>query len=309
MKSIEDSFPNTPKKPLISVALCTYNAGEYLEKQLLSIFAQTYKNIEIVVVDDRSNDGTYEYLIKLQEQNKQLKVFRNEFNLGFNKNFEKAISLCTGDFIAISDQDDIWIPEKLSVLSDNIGNNWLAFSNSDLIDKNDQPLGKTLLNIDFNISERTFKSIILNNYVTGHTTLFSKNFVKYFSPIPAVGYYDWWMGFIAHYHDKITYVNRCLTLYRVHHKSVIGSISSMDKKKLKKAICSDLTTQLISFKSYKNLTSKDRDLIRKIATAYQRRFSLYFVWIIISRYNSYLPDQKPRSLLARFFYALKFKVK
>jgi glycosyltransferase involved in cell wall biosynthesis len=293
--------------PLISIALCTYNASKYLEKQIFSIFAQTYKNIEIIVVDDCSTDGTYEYLQNIKEKYKQLKLYRNKHNLGFNKNFEKAIGFCKGNFIAISDQDDIWLPEKLEILINNIDKNWLIFSNSELIDSNDKPIGSQLLKSHFEIKNRTFKGIILNNFVTGHTILFSKEFVDYFMPIPSTGYYDWWMGFVAYYHDKITYINKCLTLHRVHDASVIGNINNSGKENLKKTISFDLATQLMLFASYKNLVPKDREIIKKLSNAYNKKFSLYLIYLIVFQYSIYLPYQKPRNWMGRFFFSLKFK--
>src|SRR5574344_2136916 len=97
---------------MISLALPTYNGEKYLREQLDSIFNQTMVPEEIVVVDDRSTDST----IQILEEYKQkygLKYYINEQNLGYNKNFEKAITLCQGDYIALCDQDDVWLPEKI----------------------------------------------------------------------------------------------------------------------------------------------------------------------------------------------------
>ena len=239
------------RNPSISIALCTYNAGIFLQKQIFSILGQSYQDIELVIVDDCSTDGTYEYLQELKKQHPQIKLFRNDVNLGFNKNFEKAISLCTGDFIAISDQDDIWLTDKLEVLVSNIGDNWLIFSNSELIDEEEELLGVQILKPDFSMENKSFKSILLYNSVTGHTCLFTKEFREYFMPIPTNGYYDWWMGFIAFYHNKATCVNSCLTLHRMHNKSVIGQTYVEDKKTTRKTLQKELATQLALAKNYK----------------------------------------------------------
>jgi len=70
---------------------------------------------ELVVCDDCSNDKTVEILNSYKEQFPSiLKIYRNSENLRSNKNFEKAISLCTGNFIFLSDQDDYWKPEKVA---------------------------------------------------------------------------------------------------------------------------------------------------------------------------------------------------
>ena len=97
---------------LVSIAMATYNGEKYLKEQLDSIYAQTYKDIEVIVCDDCSSDKTVEILDEYKEKY-GLKYYINEKNLGFKKNFEKAISLCSGDFIALADQDDIWIENKI----------------------------------------------------------------------------------------------------------------------------------------------------------------------------------------------------
>jgi glycosyltransferase involved in cell wall biosynthesis len=102
--------------PLVSIAMCTYNGAKFMAKQLESIINQTYKNLEIVIVDDRSTDDTVAIVEQFAKNDERIKFYQNETNLGFNKNFEKAVNLTTGDYISISDQDDIWLPTKIEDL-------------------------------------------------------------------------------------------------------------------------------------------------------------------------------------------------
>lgn len=96
-----------------SVALCTYNGEKYIKEQLDSILNQTKKVDEIIVCDDCSSDKTVEILNHYSSTNPGLfKIYINEQNLRSVKNFEKAITLCTGDIIFLSDQDDFWVNEK-----------------------------------------------------------------------------------------------------------------------------------------------------------------------------------------------------
>lgn len=108
-------------KPLISVALTTYNGEKYLSEQLESIINQDYKNFEIIISDDNSKDKTIEIINDYKNKYSNIIVNFNSENLGFKKNFEKAISLCNGEFIAFSDQDDIWTTNHLSILFEKIG--------------------------------------------------------------------------------------------------------------------------------------------------------------------------------------------
>lgn len=96
----------------ISVAMATYNGSKYLREQLDSLYSQTRIPDEIVVTDDCSIDDTVQILEEYR-QSKGLKYYINEKSLGVNGNFYRAISLCSGDYIAICDQDDIWCKNKI----------------------------------------------------------------------------------------------------------------------------------------------------------------------------------------------------
>ncbi|SFB80921.1 glycosyltransferase [Kaistella jeonii] len=97
-----------------SVALCTYNGETYIREQLDSILKQTISVQEIIICDDHSTDQTFTIIEKYRENHPGLfKIFMNKKNLGYVKNFEKAISLCSGDLIFLSDQDDVWYENKV----------------------------------------------------------------------------------------------------------------------------------------------------------------------------------------------------
>lgn len=98
-----------------SVALCTYNGEKYLVEQIESILSQEIAVDEIVICDDASTDETFSILKNYENRFPEIfKVFINEKNLGYVANFEKALSLCSGEIIFLSDQDDIWKQEKVS---------------------------------------------------------------------------------------------------------------------------------------------------------------------------------------------------
>ena len=94
--------------------MCTFNGAEFLPAQLESILAQTRPPDEIVVCDDASTDETTGILRSFAADSVKLKF--NQQNVGSVKNFEQAISLCTGDVIALSDQDDVWREDKLELI-------------------------------------------------------------------------------------------------------------------------------------------------------------------------------------------------
>ncbi len=104
-------------KDMISVALCTYNGAKYIEQQLRSILGQTKSVDEIIVSDDNSTDNTLDIVEEIAKTNSDVKfrILRNKTSLGVCGNFKQAMEACTGDIIFLSDQDDEWLPEKVSV--------------------------------------------------------------------------------------------------------------------------------------------------------------------------------------------------
>src|SRR4051812_35139545 len=103
----------------LSVALCTFNGDKFLVEQLESILSQDLPVDEIIVCDDRSSDETL-YLIDtfIRKYPGVIKLHQNESTLTSIRNFEKAIGLCTGDIVFLSDQDDVWLPEKTKITVD-----------------------------------------------------------------------------------------------------------------------------------------------------------------------------------------------
>ena len=96
---------------MISVALACYNGENFIYEQIQSIINQTITDLEIIICDDKSTDNTIDIIHNIKD--KRIKLYQNNIQLGVVKNFEKAISLCNGEYIALSDQDDVWVEKKL----------------------------------------------------------------------------------------------------------------------------------------------------------------------------------------------------
>src|SRR5258708_1747298 len=105
----------------VSVALCTYNGARFLREQLESIAAQTHIPAELVACDDASTDDSFSILESFAKSAVfPVRLVRNEIRVGSTKNFEQAIGLCTGEIIALCDQDDVWLPEKLARIGEEL---------------------------------------------------------------------------------------------------------------------------------------------------------------------------------------------
>lgn len=102
-----------PEVERVSVALTTYNGQRFLLQQLDSLLAQTRRPDEVVVCDDASSDDTWALLETYAAQHPELKIHRNPVSLGVDRNFLQAMALCSGTYLMLCDQDDVWLPEKI----------------------------------------------------------------------------------------------------------------------------------------------------------------------------------------------------
>lgn len=114
MSSKKNSAKDQDITPRISVAMGTFNGSKYILDQLKSLADQYHLPYELVVCDDRSTDDTFQILERFRSSAPfEVRLYRNDKNLGFADNFLKAASLCRGEWISFCDQDDVWLPEKL----------------------------------------------------------------------------------------------------------------------------------------------------------------------------------------------------
>jgi len=245
---------------LVSIAMCTYNGERFLKEQLDSILSQSYTNLELIITDDCSSDKTIKILEQYQKIDTRIKIYQNEENLGFSKNFEKAISLCNGEYIALSDQDDIWKKNKIEKFLLEIKDNVLIYSDAILIDKKATELDKNLLQPKNRlVSGRCNKSFFFVNSISGNTLMFKKELTKYILPIPKeMSFHDIWIGFVASTYGTITFTQESMTYYRRYqeqvtshqnliHKNLIDKLLYRKKEKL--IVNNILIKDLKSFRS------------------------------------------------------------
>lgn len=207
--------------------MATYNGEKYIKQQIDSILSQTYKDFELIICDDCSTDKTFEIVKVYSNKYKNIKIFQNNQNFGFKKNFEKLVSLCNGDYIAFSDQDDIWTENHLELLLDIIGNNKVACANSSLIDDTGNSLNATMKEVlDFSfIPETSYKQLpyfIHGNFVQGSAMLIETAFAKAYLPIPEFfNYHDWYYALLSNAIGyPVVYSETSILLYRQHQNSI-----------------------------------------------------------------------------------------
>ena len=207
---------------LISIALATYNGEQFIRQQMDSILAQTMSDYEIVICDDCSTDETISILENYASRYSRIKIFKNKQNLGFKKNFEKAISLCRGKYIALCDQDDIWNPDHLEILYSEISTNDCICANAQMIDDNGIPMGITMREfIPAHIlptnNQFFYKHELYGNIVQGAACMIRRSLLEKALPIPeSVRFHDWWFALIACEHGGCKYIDKTILQYRRH---------------------------------------------------------------------------------------------
>jgi hypothetical protein len=221
----------------ISVAMCTYNGADFLPAQLASIAEQTRPPDELIVCDDASTDKTRALLESFARTAPMgVSLYFSDQNSGSVKSFERAIGLCTGDLIALSDQDDVWHSDKLQRIEASLNQNPAAamvFSDAELVDENLKPLGRRMWNaVGFDAHKqklvRDGKSldVLVNGWtVTGATMAFRSEYVKLALPIPTniAMIHDGWLALIIAAVADVAFIEEPLIEYRQHERQQIGA--------------------------------------------------------------------------------------
>ena len=229
----KDSEANSSVDPvLVSIALCTYNGAKYLAEQLDSLLAQTYRDIEIIASDDASTDGTIAILNDYARRDSRIKVFAHPDNVGLTRNFQRALLLCNGAFIAPCDQDDIWLPEKISKLIAALGNRVLAYCDSEFVDEKRNPLGKKMSEMVWMVSTDDPMPFAFANCVSGHAMLFRREVLQYGVPVPPNFFYDWWLATVAAAMGGVVYHDEPLVSYRQHATNITDTLGRRDADRL-----------------------------------------------------------------------------
>lgn len=265
-----------------SVALCTYNGEKYIREQIDSILEQSLKVDEIVVCDDGSTDKTLSILAEFKNKFPDIfKIHLNEKNLRSVKNFEKAISLCSGEIIFLSDQDDVWENNKVKIFSDFFEDNQnvdVICSNGFIIDENSlQQNLYTVWDVPNFLSENKkeidyFKIFAtIGNFATGASMAIRKSFINQVLPLPTVEglHHDEWIALVSSEQKNFAFINEKLFSYRIHSEQQVGGISySKDKTSKEK---------LISRFDYDKRSQLFRDFKIKLRTLNdkERKFTAY----------------------------------
>ena len=309
-----------PKEvPLVSVVMTTFNGEKYLDQQLDSIFQQSYPNLELIVVDDASKDKTPEILRSYAAKFPNMKIYFNEENLGYIKNFEKGCGLANGELISLCDQDDYWDADKIKEMEAALGDRPMIYCDSYVCDEHLQKKGPRIS--DLAHYERIDNCIQLAVFcrIYGHATLFRKSLFEAASPFLECIPHDWWLSYNATLLGGINYLDKPMIFYRQHSSNVFGAVGGKKKKqdrisrkKRKQKELDQIRERIKSFyDSCPSEFQEDKKILASLVKSYQN-FSILNninrVMLYYKHMNRFLFVKK-QSTLHKYLFCLKMFVK
>lgn len=212
---------------LVSIITPVYNAEDYIETTIHSVMNQTYKNWEMILINDCSTDNSESIILDLVKKDQRLRYLKLEKNSGVAIARNKGIEISKGKYIAFLDADDIWLPNKLSTQIGFMKKHDVSFSftNYELIDTYGKKLNK-IINVP---KEINYKKLLKGNVIGCSTVIYDKDKIGIIN-MPSVKHEDYatWLAILKKGH-KAYGVNEILSYYRKTTTSLTG-------KKLKSAI-------------------------------------------------------------------------
>ena len=224
--------------------MCTYGGARFVGAQLESIAAQTRPPDELVVCDDRSPDETARIVEGFAAAAPfPVRLHVNARNLGSTKNFERAISLCEGDLVALCDQDDVWLPGKLARLEEEFRRRpraALVFSDAEVADEEGHPSGLRLwesvgvgrAELERLRAGKGVGDLLSGATVTGATAALRASLRPLVLPIPEglPLIHDAWIALLAACVGEVSAVDEPLVLYRRHAGQQVGPLGRRNEE-------------------------------------------------------------------------------
>jgi glycosyltransferase involved in cell wall biosynthesis len=205
------SFVERIKK--VSVCIATFNGQQRIKRQLVSILEQIGENDEIIISDDNSTDET-EYVIK-EICDKRISFFVNKGKKGPVGNFQNALLMATGDYIFLADQDDVWLPNKLVVMTKLLEKYDLVLSDCIVVDDQLNTIFPSFFKVRGS-RKGLAKNIVKNSYM-GCCMAFRQTVISHVLPFPSrIHMHDWWIGLVIELKGKVFFCETPLILYVRH---------------------------------------------------------------------------------------------
>lgn len=225
---------------MISICIATYNGEEFIEQQLNSILPQLSDNDEIIISDDCSSDNTINIIKQISDP--RIKIFRHlkvpcgTTSAYVTKNFENALLNVRGEYVFLSDQDDIWFHNKIKIMLDYLQNYDMVISDAYITDKQLNLLHTTRFFPGCGQTKNLLKAYISTHPFQGSCMAFKRRVLDMALPFPRkVSSHDTWLGYIATTFFKVRLIPEQLMYYR-RHENVVSITGKRSHKALVKKV-------------------------------------------------------------------------
>jgi len=214
----------------VSVVIATYNGEKFIKDQITSILKQLDNNAEIIVSDNGSTDRTIEII---KSFNDERIILAHCHEKGVVSNFENALNKTTGDIIFLSDQDDVWLENKVQVVKEYLKKYHLIMTDCKIVDENLNVLHESFYGIK-KAGKGLVKNLISNTY-HGCSMAFKKELLKLSLPFPKkIPMHDMWIGFVAELFFSAYFIPDKLLLHRRHYTNTSTSTNKSNYNLYKK---------------------------------------------------------------------------
>lgn len=239
---------------MVSVCLASYNGEKYILEQITSILSQLSPGDELIISDDRSTDNTLNIIESIKDI--RIKLYINDHPAGPIQNFQNALYKSTGDYIFLSDQDDVWLEDKYSHMLELLQSYDLVLSDSIVVDEE-----KNVVNPSFYKLHGSAPGIIKNvlkSAYFGSCMAFRRNILNYALPFPATNEigHDLWLGLVAEIIGKVCFTEKPLILYRRHSQTVTAAGMGKSSRSLYTKVKGRLTMLKYLIKFYQKYLLK-----------------------------------------------------
>ena len=202
----------------VSVCLATYNGQKYIKEQLVSIVSQLSADDEVIVSDDGSTDDTLAIIAGFDD--KRIRVVHNQSEHGYTPNFENALKHASGDIVVLSDQDDVWMPNKLSIIKKDLAQADMVVSDAEVVDGNLNVISESLWSLSS--PYHTFWGNIFRFSYLGCCMAFRRPVLEVALPFPSrhlMATHDNWLFLVGKSCFKVCFEKEPLIKYRRHKQN------------------------------------------------------------------------------------------
>ncbi|KXT76902.1 glycosyltransferase family 2 protein [Streptococcus sp. DD12] len=214
----------------VNILLAAYNGERFIEEQIASIQAQTFSDWTLLVRDDGSSDQTRALVQQLAKKDSRIRLIDDDSqeNLGVIKSFHRLMTYEEADYYFFSDQDDIWVPEKVALCLEAaqgyaLDHPLLVYTDLKVVNQDLEVLSESMIRSQSGHPNTQLIQELTENTVTGGTMMISNSLARYWKQTEGILMHDWYLALLASSLGHLIYLDQPTELYRQHDANVLGA--------------------------------------------------------------------------------------